>query len=154
MKITLYPVLISCMALLLFGAIGVNAMAEESSNESAKVSAPTSIVEGAPVLSIDPMRCVLKSGQELCRIQLTLSWQANKAHSVCLTEKGDALILACWEQAVRGAARVLFVGEESVTYVLVNENNTVHSEATLSVGRVSSPKRRSNKRRRRLWSFR
>ena len=106
MNITLYPALIAGLVLTLFGVLGVNAMAQEPDTKPATELSTAQ----APVLKVDPIRCVLKAGQDLCRIQLTLSWQADKAHSVCLTEKDDELVLACWDDAVRGATRLLFVG--------------------------------------------
>lgn len=106
-----------------------------------------------PVLTVAPKRCVLKPGQDKCRIQLVLSWESENSHSVCLSVKDDTLALACWEQAVRGAARILFVGDESVTYILSSDDSSVVSEAIFRIGRMSKQKRKSKKRRRRFWGF-
>lgn len=105
------------------------------------------------VLVIEPKHCVLQSEQELCRTQVTISWQSEKPQNYCLFEEGDELSLACWEAAVRGATRIRYASDESTTYQLKTADLDVVSSVTLRVSRVVKGRRKTKKRQGRLWSF-
>ena len=135
------------------GSIGDSLDKNGSKLDIIEKSDTVTLVTPAPLLTVTPKRCVLKSGQDKCRIQLVLRWESDSSHSLCLSVKDDKLALACWEEAVRGATRLLFVGDESVTYILSTEDSRVVSEVIFRIGRISKQKRKSKKRRRRFWGF-
>ena len=104
-------------------------------------------------LAIQPKRCLLRGSQVECRTHIVLNWEAKKDSSVCLYEKGEKLELACWENAIRGASKVLFVGNESTSYLLRNKQGNVLAEVIFTVGKVEKARRKPRTRKRRMWGF-
>ena len=105
------------------------------------------------MLAIEPKRCLLRGGQSECRAYIVLNWETKQNANVCLFQQGEEFELACWENAVRGASKVLFVGSESTKYQLKNMQGDVLAEVEFTVGTVEKTRRKSRNRKRRMWGF-
>lgn len=126
--------------------------------------APPSVGESEPVLQlpagdkpafidIQPRRCLLRANQNECRTQLVVTWHTDKNTDVCLYEGDEQLELACWENAVRGATKVSFVGSEDTNYSLKNKQGLILVDAVFVVGMVEKNRHKPHFRKRRMWGF-
>lgn len=104
-------------------------------------------------LSIQPKHCLLRPDHDRCETTIRLSWKAKKEFSLCLREKGDTLDLACWDNSVRGAAKIRFEGSKTTYYELVNADSKAIAEVAFTVSVISTRHRKMMSRQRRLWGF-
>lgn len=101
--------------------------------------------------SIKPRLCVLNAGEEVCRDELEVRWQAAQKRSLCLYQQDKTQPLRCWQNATRGEYQFELTASASTDFELrETETGTALSDQRFQVVYNDKKYRRA---RRNPWSF-
>nr|WP_324257317.1 DUF3019 domain-containing protein [Cellvibrio fontiphilus] len=101
--------------------------------------------------SIKPRLCVLNAGEEVCRDELEVRWQAAQKRSLCLYQQDKIQPLRCWQDATQGEYQFELTASASTNFELrETETGTALSDQRFQVVYNDKKYRRA---RRNPWSF-
>lgn len=103
-------------------------------------------------LSAQPRLCVIAPDEELCQLQLQLSWMAEHDRDVCLKLAEQAGFLQCW-QARRQGDYTVELSRESNISVLLQDAETGQILSQIDIPVIKRDLRDSRRRRRHAWSI-
>tara|TARA_R110002072_G_scaffold170552_2_gene324157 strand:+ start:90722 stop:91189 length:468 start_codon:yes stop_codon:yes gene_type:complete len=109
-------------------------------------------VEEYVTLSAQPRICVMTPGEQVCSMQMLVSWTAVSDISVCLKFPEQAEALHCWQAQQQGEFSVSVSREENVSVQLLDaQTNQILSEVEIPV--IKRDLRDTRRRRRHAWSI-
>ncbi len=101
--------------------------------------------------SIKPRLCVLNAGEEVCRDELEVKWQAAAMRSLCLYQTDKTKPLRCWQDATHGEYQFELTASVSTDFELREiGTGTAVSDQRFQVVYNDKKYRRA---RRNPWSF-
>jgi len=108
--------------------------------------------EETVTLRAQPRICVMTPSEQLCSMQMLVSWTAVSDIDVCLKFPEQAEALHCWQAQQQGEFSVSVSREENVSVQLLDaQTNRILSEVEIPV--IKRDLRDTRRRRRHAWSI-
>ncbi|MCP8898868.1 DUF3019 domain-containing protein [Gilvimarinus xylanilyticus] len=104
-------------------------------------------------LQVRPSLCILKAGEDNCRDQITISWQAEEPFTVCLYASGEAAPLRCWENSRSGRHASSLEARDDIRFQLIDAAQNPSRVLASGEFEVVAQTQRYRRRRRNPWSF-
>lgn len=116
------------------------------------LAAPSVTADEGVALSAQPRLCVIAPGDELCQLQLRLSWTAEQNRDVCLKLAEQTGFLQCWQARRQGDYTVELTRENNIS-VLLQDAETGQILSQIDIPVIKRDLRDTRRRRRHAWSI-
>lgn len=77
-----------------------------------------------PILVSSPYLCPIVPGSKRCNKLVSLAWETPRLGNYCLWDATNQKKISCWEQQWSGIIEIRFQSSHSITYQLINKDNT------------------------------
>ena len=103
-------------------------------------------------LVASPGRCVLKSGNSICQMTMSLIWEAPNVDSYCIWHEKQAHPIKCWDEVWQGSVRLKFKSSQKTSFVLkVKGDDAQIAAANVAVTGSYKQRKRAQRRKRGFW---
>lgn len=113
---------------------------------------PAALADENVALSAQPRLCVIAPGDQLCSLQLRLSWSADRDRDVCLRLSEQTEFLHCWQAQQQGEYTVELAHDDNIT-VQLQDAQTGRILGQLDIPVIKRDLRDTRRRRRHAWSI-